>query len=213
MSVPFPFTRNGVGSGFGRIEATDDPLYDARAYTAVPQASGHAWFIDNRLQQDASTALTIVSALQASRAGQTVYVSLTDVKPDIRLGGASCGLAAAVAIMTGVTTDVLITGYIQSFGDGVSTDILVLDVDDVDAKIEYCLRSGHAIIVPSTSDSRLLEHMIHERTVTTVENLWELTGRNVFVVGAAHTFAGLGIVLHAMDPSVDLNAFAPPARP
>jgi len=204
MSVPFPYTTNGVGAGFGRIVVSRSALRNV-TYVGIPQArTGDDWSFDARLERDKNTFVAIMSALNSLHAGKTIFVSMTDVPLDFSLSGASCGLAAYLAIL-GVVTDVAVTGYVVTFGE-CSASMQVQAIDQVDAKIAYAQRVGRKLIVPTKCESSLLRDALARNIITTY---FDLAYGMVFDIGAVDSVADLAFVLHAMDRTVAIDLFMP----
>jgi hypothetical protein len=206
MSVPFPFTSNGVGAGFGIVTIKH---VEGVEYAFIDQSSqAHSmvgWFVDVRLQRDANTFAAILSALHECCGGKTVHVSLSGVPLNFELSGASCGLAGYFAVK-GVVTKVAISGYIQSFGSS-APSLPVHAVDSVDQKIMLALHSKMPLIVPSSSDSRVLRTLEQRRQLTTYAGLQQ--GNGIHTIGSVQCVCDAAFVLCAMDRSVPLSIFDP----
>ena len=200
-NVRFPYTLNKEGAGFGRIIASSSAQARCQ-YISIPQGNHHGgWLIDQRLTENSDTFSSILSALNAKWGGKEVFVSLVfEDGSRLRLGGASCGLAAFLALF-GIKTEVVVTGYVQSFGIP-AADIPIYAVDSVDEKIEFAQLHNELLIVPATSDSLILQQMIRQQLVTTVNGMVYNQGPDVFTLGAVKSFTDLAFVLCAMDSAI-----------
>jgi len=232
MSVPFPYTINGQGAGIGTIVRSDVPAPGAE-YVVIPVTvslarlpgdnSTSSWNIDERLMDNNNTVLTMVSALNAWASSGNVFLTLyqTDVKSrrlalgpkDFRIHGASCGLAALLAIMK-VETDVAVTGYVQSFGTKMSPAVPILPVDCVSQKIQWCIENECMLIFPFSAvhQDRSLETWFRSADVTSYSNMMMSDGFDVFDIGVADSLADLAMVLSAMDPGVPPSLFVPATK-
>lgn len=233
MAVPFPYTINGVGAGIGYIVRSDAAVPGAR-YVVIPvtvslarlpgDTSDTSWNIDERLMDNNNTVLTMMSSLNSwAASGKAVFLTLykADVKTrrldlgpsDFRIHGASCGLAALLAIMN-VQTDVAVTGYVQSFGGKMSPAVPILPVDCVRQKIEWCVRNECMLIFPFSAihlDSSL-QQWFRGADVTSYSNMMMSDGFDVFDIGVADSLADLAMVLSAMDPGVPPSLFVPATK-
>lgn len=217
MSVKFPYTSTDGGGGFGRIVAGEGagPTVPGVTWNAIDQQLGSIWTIDERLMADSNTAPCILSALAQKFAGRPAYVYLAGENGPWSidsLHGASCGLAAFLAIL-GVETDVAVTGYVQAIGVGRS-DIPIEPVDSVDRKIAIAMGRRQRLIVPEANLQKKwgnvqLNELARMNNLTTYSFMTAYDGPDVFPIGMAGSVPALGYVLNAMDPTVDLKLFKP----
>jgi hypothetical protein len=209
MSVPFPVTRSSphgnVGSGVCRILVTDHALRHID-YVGLPQCD-EPWYVDVRLMHNRDSVATLLSALNLRWGNSIVYISCYGLRGSI--AGASFGLAAFCALC-GVHTDVAVTGYIQSFGY-MGAAMTIYEVDNVDAKIKWCMENNQPLIVPAmTHDSDILHELMATDMVTTFAQMYKVRGPDVYLIGAATSVADLAFVLSAMDNSIPLTTLMPP---
>lgn len=228
MSVPFPYTINGTGAGIGTIKSSSSPIPGVN-YVVIPstgsmvrdmQQPQTSWCIDDRVMENSNTVLTMISSLNSWTSEPQIYLTLyvTDTAtrttsvgpPDFKIHGASCGIAALLAVM-GITTNVAVTGYVQSFGQSNSPALPLLPVDCVVQKVKWAVRNGVMIIIPYSDVLRdpVLRQWYESANVTTYANMMHSNGFDVFSVGVADSLADLGMVLCAMDESVDIRLFMP----
>lgn len=218
MSVPFPYTVDKRGAGIARLVVSDHPVHSDNDYVQISPTQVHhqpvvMWFLDARLDVDSNTFAAMLSAFNTSAYPmRRVYLSMTDVPANFRLAGASCGLAAFLALL-GVTTDIVVTGFIVSFANG-SPSIEIEPVDETPSKIDYCLRNRRRIIVPAIcmkGNPKILS-LFESGAATTYQSLF-IRRNPPTSVGLVDSVADLAFVLTSMDPSVDLHVFAPHRHP
>lgn len=208
-SVPFPVTTGSVGAGFGVAVASTTPLIEDEHYRGIAQSQG-AWFVDSMFIDDTNTFAAILSALNLLRAGQVTYLTLRGIDRDVRLSGASCGAAAYLALL-GITTEVLVTGFIQSFGLS-NPSLTVQAVDSVDEKVKWALANDRRIIVPFScvETNPHLSRLYSETRVTSYYGMVSNRGPDVYPVGVVDCVTDLAFVLSAMDPTkIALRQFMP----
>lgn len=208
-SVPFPVTTGAVGAGYGVAVASTTPVVSTESYRCIAQSRG-TWFVDSMFIDDTNTFAAILSALNLLRAGQMTYLTLNGIPRDVNLSGASCGAAVFLALM-GITSDVLVTGFIQSFG--LSNPSLTMQaVDSVDEKVRWAISHDHKIVVPfSCLDTNpLLSRLYAEKRVTSFYGMVGNCGPDVYPVGIVDSITDAAFVLAAMDPGkVALRQFMP----
>jgi hypothetical protein len=211
MSVPFPFTSHGTGVGFGRIVVSNAAL-NGIEYVGVPQGSvgseaDHSWYVDSRLTASSDTFPAVLSALNMLAAGKLVYLSITHVERNFSVTGASLGLATFLSLL-GIRTDVCVTGFVQSLGQG-SVGIDIQEVDDIDAKIRFCRDNNISLIVPSKSKSTLLSSLMHHHELLTYSLILSglVNRKKPPTIGVAETIGDLAFVLTTMDSRVRLSQF------
>ena len=176
--VPFPYTVNGAGAGVAHIVVSSEPVMAPERYMHVEQATDQDWFIVDTLYRDASTSLSVTSALNLLRRGRKTFVS-TELDS---VGGASLGLATVLA-MSGITTKVVCTGYVQGFGVE-SPDMHVDPIDCVDEKIAWCVQNGKKIVVPLACRSPSILRMLRDGSCVTFST----------VFGHRHVESSVGVV-------------------
>lgn len=136
--------------------------------------------VDERLTTDKNTILSVLSAIQAfvidddtQQRNKTIYVSVLSSAQDLRISGASEGLAAAIAIMgIEVPNDFCVTGYVAAFGqkEAETDNLRVLNVDCVPIKIQGATENGMNIMVPG---KKFQETVVNGKKVVTVSKLGE----------------------------------------
>lgn len=205
MSCKFPYTYSGRGGGFGRVVCTQSPSPDVE-YLSIPQGE-ERWFIDERMTNEAQMFPSVLSALNAVRGGKTAYISLVDSPKN--LGGSSLGLAAYIAAR-GIVTDVAVTGFVMSMGEG-DIDMQIMPVDNVNRKIELAYEKQQKLIVPAACarTEKHLRDLLRAREVTTFANMEKSHGPDVFLIGCASTVPALFFVLCAMDERLKISDFMP----
>lgn len=132
-----------VATGKAHLESVfySSAALEGKHYRFLPIRGGEGWFVDENLTTNNETFSSTLSSLNAAVPQMNSYISMSHGQG---LGGASAGLAIALAIL-GCPT-VISTGFLMSFGD---SDSIIYPVDHLDAKIAS-IEGRRGMIVPET---------------------------------------------------------------